>query len=120
MVVGMNRHTGRRLEGRDHIKQSLDDIITTQAYDPENNNLGERVRRREYGTRLSYFIDKPKNPQTLALMRPRILESIMNWEQRVSLRRILLIETSQSGLSVSLQTRILINNQEITFDGLVL
>lgn len=120
MAVGMDRRTGRRLEGTPHLRQSIEDIITTQAYDPENNFVGERVRRREYGTRSQQFLDKPKNPQTIAVMRPVILESIMTWEDRIRLTRIQLQDTSEAGLQLSLEVSLLIDNEEIRLDGLVL
>jgi len=56
-MAGMNRHTGRRLEGWDHVRQSLNDILTTA--------VGERVERRRYGADAGGLLDRPMTPATL-------------------------------------------------------
>ncbi len=56
-MAGMCRHTGRPLESWDHVRQSLDDILTTA--------MGERVERRRYGADAGRLLDRPMTPGTL-------------------------------------------------------
>lgn len=53
----MCRHTGRPLDGWEHVRQSLDDIVTTA--------VGERVERRRYGADAMAFLDRPMAPGPL-------------------------------------------------------
>jgi phage baseplate assembly protein W len=55
---GMNRETGKAMEGRLHLMQSLGDIFTTP--------IGTRVMRRWYGIDQE-FIDRPTSTQSLGL-----------------------------------------------------
>ena len=48
---GMDRNTGRALEGIAHLRQSIRDILTTP--------IGSRVMRWEYGSRLFRLVDAP-------------------------------------------------------------
>lgn len=50
---GMNASTGKELEGLNHLKQSIVDILTTP--------IGSRVMRRDYESRLLELVDKPIN-----------------------------------------------------------
>ena len=48
-MIGMNAKTGKALSGVDHLKQSIQDIVTTP--------LGSRVMRRDYGCGLFDLLD---------------------------------------------------------------
>ena len=50
---GMNRHTGKALDGFNHLRQSVADILSTRK--------GTRVMRREYGSDLAGLVDRPMN-----------------------------------------------------------
>ncbi len=50
-MKGMDAKTGKTLEGIEHLKQSIIDILTT----PVNS----RIMRRDYGSRLFELVDKP-------------------------------------------------------------
>jgi phage protein D len=52
----MNRHTGSALDELAHLRQSIEDILTTP--------IGSRVMRRAYGSQLFELIDQPLNDQT--------------------------------------------------------
>ena len=52
-MSGMDRNTGRTLDGDAHLAQSIGDILTTP--------LGSRVMRRDYGSMLFELIDQPLN-----------------------------------------------------------
>ena len=79
-MIGMNRKTGRRIEGIDHIKQSINDILTTP--------IGSSLMNREYGSLLPELIDHPTNDaNTLRLMSATVM-AISQWEPRVAINRV--------------------------------
>ncbi len=76
----MNRVTGQSLDGIAHLRQSIQDILTTR--------VGERVMRRAYGSRLPDLVDAPLNRYTmLAIIRESAL-AIGRWEPRVKIKRV--------------------------------
>jgi phage baseplate assembly protein W len=52
-------------------------------------NLGERVYRPDFGSRLSELVFAPLNTQTLLLMRLYVEEALEAWEPRIDLEAIL-------------------------------
>ena len=48
-MIGMSAVTGKPLEGLDHLRQSIADILSTP--------IGTRVGRREYGSLLAELVD---------------------------------------------------------------
>ena len=79
-MPGTHRHTGRSIDTRTHIDQSIADILTTP--------IGSRVERREYGSRLPRLVDAPMNAETVGLMRSSTAEALLRWEPRIQLRRV--------------------------------
>ena len=78
-MIGMSVKTGRTLRDRQHLAQSIADIVTTP--------LGSRVMRREYGSPMADLMDWPLNSATrlqayaearLALEEPLILAGDYN------------------------------------------
>jgi len=79
-MSGMDRVTGKRIEGAAHIAQSISDILTTP--------IGSRVMRRDYGSRLFELIDAPMNPATRQLIAAASAGAIGRWEPRIKLNRL--------------------------------
>jgi len=52
-MLGMDRRTGLPLSGLDHLRQSIEDILTTP--------IGSRRMRPGYGSRLRRYVDLPVN-----------------------------------------------------------
>ena len=73
-MTGMNAHTGQRLNGLDHIRQSVNDIITTP--------IGSRVMRREYGSLVPELIDRPMNDALLMQVYAATIIAVTQWYPR--------------------------------------
>ena len=79
-MQGMNRVTGTSLAGIDHLRQSIEDILTTP--------LGSRVMRRNYGSRLYQLVDEPINRVLLVEIYTAVAEALGQWEPRFELTRV--------------------------------
>lgn len=78
-MSGMTATTGRTLDGVDHIRQSIRDILTTR--------IGSRVMRRDYGSLLPELIDHPANPANLLRLQAASIMAVLRWEPRVRITR---------------------------------
>lgn len=77
---GMSRDTGKALSGIAHLKQSVQDILTT--------SVGERVMRRDYGSRLPDLIDAPVSRTLFVDIHIAVADALSRWEPRLQLIRI--------------------------------
>ena len=112
-MAGMSRTTGAALEGFDHLKQSIGDILSTP--------LGTRVHRRDYGSRLMGLVDRPINQFLVADMVAAAAEALDRWEPRLKVERLTIDRVTADGrIELSLSGYYLINGQQVTFEGLVL
>ncbi len=78
--VGMDAATGRRIEGTEHLRQSIRDILTTR--------IGSRPERREYGSALPYLVDRPFSDDLVLECYAAVADAVDRWEPRVLLRRV--------------------------------
>lgn len=108
---GINENTGQSLDGIDHLKQSVRDILTTP--------IGSRVMRREYGCRLFSLIDNPSTRSTIVSVYAAVYEAISLWEPRLELEQITAASISPGKLTLDLRGRYLPNGREITLAGIV-
>lgn len=76
-MAGMNVTTGKRLEGIDHIRQSVADIITTP--------IGSRVMRRDYGSLVPELLDRPMNDALLMQLYAATVIAVSRWEPRIQI-----------------------------------
>lgn len=79
-MTGMSNGTGRALESRQHLAQSIADVLTTP--------IGSRVMRREYGSQLADLIDWPLNSATRLQAYAATAMALMRWEPRIRLSRV--------------------------------
>ena len=86
---GMNRHTGRAIEGVEHLRQSVRDILETP--------IGSRAMNREYGSRLFDLIDDPVDRRFAVEVFAAVAEAVMRWEPRFRLERVRLAEVRDTG-----------------------
>lgn len=108
---GMDRNTGKRLSGIEHLRQSVVDILTTP--------LGSRVMRRTYGSRLFELLDSPLNASTQVQFFAATAQALATWEPRL---KVLRVQASYDGprVSITLTSRYLPTGEEIELDGIVL
>ena len=83
-MIGMDRPTGRSIEGDAHLAQSILDILTTPK--------GTLVMLRDYGSDLPAVIDQPLKGETLIDAYQASAEAIALWEPRIELGRVQVIE----------------------------
>lgn len=79
-MYGMDGTTGKQIDGIQHVRQSVSDILTTP--------VGSRLWRRDYGSRLPDLIDAPINSGTLLSIYTETADALSKWEPRFSLQRM--------------------------------
>ena len=107
-IAGMSRTTGRYLEGLEHVRQSVQDILTTP--------LGTRVGRRDYGSRLPSLIDSPITEETRIEMYASIADALGKWEPRLRVVRVQVDSTSPGRMNVYLSALYAEDDSEIEMD----
>lgn len=112
-MAGMSRTTGQPLEGFEHLRQSIQDILTTP--------VGTRVHRRDYGSRLPRLVDRPINEGLVAELVAAAAEALDRWEPRLRLERIQVEAVSPAGeVELSLSGWYLLNGERVQLQGLVI
>ncbi|WP_338014297.1 GPW/gp25 family protein [Sphingomonas cavernae] len=76
----MDATTGRPLEGLDHLRQSIADILSTP--------IGTRVARRDYGSLLFELLDQPMAGSGRIRLYAAIAVALSRWEKRLRLKRV--------------------------------
>lgn len=88
-MKGMDARTGRWIDGVEHLRRSIEDILTTP--------IGTRVMRRDYGSLVPELIDQPFNGATRIKLYGATATALMRWEPRLRLTRIELVPASEAG-----------------------
>jgi phage baseplate assembly protein W len=86
---GHGTHTGAALDGLDHIRQSVADILSTP--------MGTRVGRRDYGSLVPELIDQPMTPANILRLYAATAVALTRWEDRLRLRRVGLVVGERPG-----------------------
>ncbi|HEV2681723.1 MAG TPA: GPW/gp25 family protein [Rhodanobacter sp.] len=86
---GMDRTTGKPLDGLAHLQQSIGDILSTP--------VGSRVMRRDYGSLLPRLVDQPFHAATRIRLYAAVATALMRWEPRLRLSRVSLDLGEQPG-----------------------
>ncbi|ELK4817147.1 TPA: GPW/gp25 family protein [Pseudomonas aeruginosa] len=79
-MIGLDRRTGQPLSGVAHLKQSIEDILTT--------SLGTRRMRPEYGSKLRRLVDLPVNDGWKSAVQAEVARALGRWEPRLRLERV--------------------------------
>ncbi len=80
-ISGMCEKTGNIITGIDHVRQCLSRIILTL--------IGTRIQRRAFGSDFFKFVSAAGNEETRLKLVTVIAQSILKWEPRIKLSRVL-------------------------------
>ena len=113
---GMHITKGRSLDGLEHLRQSVRDILLTP--------IGSRVMRRSYGSLLPELIDANLTDLTMAQIYAATVDALRKWEPRLRVTRIYgeaLAENLEAGrLSLTLEADYLPEGRAIRLEGVIL
>lgn len=79
-MIGMDRRTGKPLSGLAHLRQSIEDILTTP--------LGSRRMRPDYGSTIRRYVDLPVNEGWKSAVQAEVARALGRWEPRLQLERV--------------------------------
>ena len=107
-MLGMSRHGGQTLSGIGHLRQSIEDILTTP--------LGSRRMRPDYGSKLRRFVDLPVNEGWKSAVQAEVARALTRWEPRLKLQRVRVVAVVGGQISLQLSGQYLGDSQllEIT------
>ncbi|MFJ4111467.1 GPW/gp25 family protein [Pseudomonas sp. NPDC089758] len=92
-MIGMDRRTGKPLSGLAHLRQSIEDILTTP--------IGSRRMRPEYGSSMRRYVDLPVNEGWKSAVQAEVARALGRWEPRLRLERVKVV--SVVGGQITLQ-----------------
>jgi phage baseplate assembly protein W len=95
----MDRRTGQPLSGVAHLRQSIEDILTTP--------LGSRRMRPEYGSQLRRYVDLPVNQGWKSAVQAEVARALGRWEPRLKLERVRVVSVLDGQVSLALSGRYL-------------
>ncbi|QXH50351.1 GPW/gp25 family protein [Pseudomonas fakonensis] len=98
-MIGMDRRTGQPLSGIAHLRQSIEDILTTP--------LGSRRMRPDYGSQLRRYIDLPVNEGWKSAVQAEVARALGRWEPRLALERVKVVAVLDGQVSLALNGRYL-------------
>ncbi len=109
----MNKLTGSRIQGLAHLRQSVEDILSTP--------LGSRVMNRSYGSNLFELTDAPMNRNGVMDVIAATAEALAIWEPRLKVSNVTVGQPTASGtMQVSLSGIYTPTGKEINLDGIVI
>lgn len=79
-MIGMDRRTGQPVSGLAHLRQSIEDILSTP--------LGSRRMRPDYGSKIRRFVDLPVNDGWKSAVQAEVARALSRWEPRLRLERV--------------------------------
>ncbi|CAK16851.1 GPW/gp25 family protein [Pseudomonas entomophila] len=98
-MIGLDRRTGQPLTGIAHLRQSIEDILTTP--------LGSRRMRPEYGSQLRRYVDLPVNEGWKSAVQAEVARALGRWEPRLKLDRVKVVAVLDGQVSLALSGRYL-------------
>ncbi len=108
---GMDAKTGKALEGIEHLKQSIIDILTTP--------INSRIMRRDYGSKLFELVDKPVNRDLTLEIYAATAEALEKWEKRFKLEKVKIAEVKEGKMTLVLEGMYLSEGKFIDISGIV-
>ncbi|MCB5201719.1 GPW/gp25 family protein [Neorhizobium sp. T786] len=106
----MNAATGKPLDGIDHLRQSIVDILSTRK--------GTRVMRRDYGSDVPNLVDRPVNDELPVDIYVAVAEALAAWEPRLVLREASMTAMGDGAIEFALTGDYLPDGQTLTLTGI--
>ena len=101
-MIGMDRRTGQPLSGIEHVRQSIEDILTTPQ--------GSRRMRPEYSSNLRRYVDLPVTGGWKSAVQAEVARALLRWEPRLKLERVRVVAVVGGQISFELVGQYLGNN----------
>ncbi|AZL75236.1 GPW/gp25 family protein [Pseudomonas sichuanensis] len=98
-MIGLDRRTGQPLSGIAHLRQSIEDILSTP--------LGSRRMRPDYGSQLRRYVDLPVNDGWKSAVQAEVARALGRWEPRLALERVRVVAVLDGQVSLALSGRYL-------------
>lgn len=112
-MKGIDANTGKSLEDIGHLRQSVQDILTTR--------VGTRVMRRDYGSNVPAIVDSPMNDGYVVRVIAESRRALARWEPRIKVKRVIVGNITDNGRStVDIEAILVSNGKPITLEGIVL
>ena len=99
----MDVNTGKLIDERQHLIQSIRNIITTP--------IGSRVMRRNYGCGVFYLLDLPINQLIIAKIQASIADALQKYEPRVRFTQVKVNKVKSGHLELDIEGYWVGNNQ---------
>lgn len=94
-MIGMDRRTGRPLAGIAHLRQSIEDILTT--------SIGSRRMRPDYGSTLRRFVDLPVSDGWKSAVQAEVARALGRWEPRLKLTAVRVVSVLNGQIGFRLE-----------------
>jgi hypothetical protein len=94
----MDRHTGKKIDGIDHLTMRINDVLTTF--------INTRIMRRKYGSDIINLQDAPINQQTIVDFYAGIADAFLNpinGLTDVDLIKVRAVSSSKGRLEIEIQ-----------------
>lgn len=109
-MQGMNINTGRTISDLEHLRQSINNILTTP--------IGSRIMRREYGSKLFQRLDAPMTGELIAEIYADVVEALFNYEPRFKVNNVTVVSIEDGHLILDLMGKYLLTGETITINGI--
>lgn len=104
-MIGLDRRTGLPISGLEHLRQSVEDILSTP--------LGSRRMRPEYGSKLRRFVDLPVNAGWKSAVQAEVARALSRWEPRLKLERVRVLSVVGGKITLQLTGQYLGDSQMV-------
>lgn len=94
-MIGMDRRTGQPITGLTHLRQSIEDILTTP--------VGSRRMRPEYGSNLRRYVDLPVNEGWKSAVQAEVARALGRWEPRLRLELVRVVAVLDGQVTLELK-----------------
>ena len=111
-MIGMDKNTGQAISGLAHLKQSIEDILTTPK--------GSRVMRRDYGSDLFSLVDQPYSQIMVGDITMAVSQALLRWEPRFELESVAVAKIDNGKVTLDISGKYLLNGETLTLDGIVI